>query len=169
MTSLYLKTAECNELHSLWNSQKEHFKRNLKVVNLQKFCLLKSSSMTFNKSIVIYRRSCFLPKRKQKHINCQKEIHKNWTRMNSWNKLIQMILLKWQNMILIFLMRDFFFFFFFCGKVRYGSSSGQERKYLLEKFVCMPRIHFSKRATAVNKKKTTGKEQMFLKPFWNGK
>ena len=46
----------------------------------------------------------------------------------------------------------FFFFFFFCGKVRYGSSSGQERKYLLEKFVCMPRIHFSKRATAVNKK-----------------
>ena len=112
MTSLYLKTAECNELHSLWNSQKEHFKRNLKVVNLQKLCLLKSSSMTFNKSIVIYRRSCFLPKRKQKHINCQKEIHKNWTRMNSWNKLIQMILLKWQNMILIFLMRDFFFFFF---------------------------------------------------------
>lgn len=52
----------------------------------------------------------------------------------------------------------------FFGKFCYGSSSG--KKVSAEKICLYARIHFSKRVTALNKK-DWGKEQMFLKPFWN--
>lgn len=112
--------------------------------------------MTFNKTRVIYNVTYVLQKRKQKYtrvglsirmLHCTRKnrSYEIQTRMrNSWNKLIQMILLKWHNVILIFLMEFLFF-----GKISYGFLA--ENKTCTRKGCMYDRTNFSKSVIAINK------------------
>ena len=111
--------------------------------------------MAFNKSRVIYNVTYVLQKRKQKYTRVDLSIRMlHWTRKNrsyeiqtrmrnSWNKLIQMILLKCHNVILIFPMECLFF-----GKIRYGFLAGN--KMCTRKDCMYDRTNFSKSVTAIN-------------------
>ena len=118
--------------------------------------------MTFSESMVIYRRSCFVPKRKEKHtrvtmaanvLHCQREIQKIRTGMsNSYSHPYDIVEVRKYNPDI----PDERFFF---DKVHYGSSSG--KKVSAGKICLYARIHFSKRVIAIHNK-DQGKEQMFL-------
>ena len=65
---LGLKTAECNDLHSCLGLQKEAFEKQMKVA-FEEICDLETQLHDFEQSMVVYKRSCFLPKKRQTHIS----------------------------------------------------------------------------------------------------